>query len=144
MLDIARGEFDRVVLDLPANWTSWNLSAVVAADLVVIVVALDIASLRQAKRQIDLFRSAGVDPSKLAVVVNKVEKRLFRLISLDDVVKTLRLPVLGSVHLDAQLLAAAHDQGLLARQVQKKSQFMNDVVALADSIDDELEPRGAK
>jgi Flp pilus assembly CpaE family ATPase len=56
----------------------------------------------------------------------------------------LRLPVLGSVHLDAQLLAAAHDQGLLARQVQKKSQFMNDVVALADSIDDELEPRGAK
>ena len=144
VLDIARGEFDRVVLDLPANWTSWNLSAVVAADLVVIVVALDIASLRQAKRQIDLFRSAGVDPSKLAVVVNKVEKRLFRLISLDDVVKTLRLPVLGSVHLDAQLLAAAHDQGLLARQVRKKSQFMNDVVALADSIDDELEPRGAK
>jgi pilus assembly protein CpaE len=144
VLDIARGEFDRVVLDLPANWTSWNLSAVVAADLVLIVVSLDIASLRQAKRQIELFRSAGIDPRKLAVAVNRVEKRLFRLISLDDVAKTLKLPILGSVHLDGQLLAAAHDQGLLARQVQKKSQFMNAIAALAESIDDELAPNGAR
>ena len=144
VLDTARADFDRLVLDLPANWTSWNLSAVVAADLVLIVVTLDIASLRQAKRQIELFRTAGLDPRKLGIVVNRVERRLFRLISLDDVAKTLKLPVLGSVHLDAQLLATAHDQGLLARQVQKKSQFMNDIAALAESIDDELEPGEAR
>jgi pilus assembly protein CpaE len=138
VLDAARGEFDRVVLDLPANWTSWNLSAVVAADLVLLVVSLDISSLRQAKRQIDLFRTAGVDPRKIGVVVNRVERKLFRLISLDDVAKTLKLPILGSIHLDAQLLSTAHDQGLLARQVQKKSQFMNDIAALAENVGDEF------
>lgn len=141
VLDIARAEFDRVVLDLPANWTSWNLSAVLAADVVLMVVSLDIPSLRQAKRQLDLFRSAGVDPQRLAVVVNRIEKRLFRLIGLDDVIKTLKHPVLGSVHLDAQLLATAQDQGLLARQVQKKGQFLSDVAALAATLEARLGDR---
>jgi pilus assembly protein CpaE len=144
VLDAARGEFDRVVVDLPANWTSWNLSAVVAADLVLLVVALDISSLRQAKRQIDLFRTAGVDPRKIGIVVNRVERKLFKLIGLDDVGKTLKQPILGSVHLDAQLLATAHDQGLLARQVQKKSQFMSDIAALARSVGGEFQTGSSK
>jgi pilus assembly protein CpaE len=144
VIDVARGEFDRVVLDLPANWTSWNLSAVVAADLVLMVVSLDIPSLRQAKRQFDLFRTAGVDTRKLAVVVNRVEKRLFRLIGLDDVSKTLKFPILGSVHLDAQLLSAAHSQGLLARQVQKKSPFISDIADLANSIGERFQQGGSK
>jgi len=144
VLDAARREFDRVVLDLPANWTSWNLSAVVAADLVLQVVTLDISSLRQAKRQIDLFRTAGVDPRKIGIVVNRVERKLFKLIGLDDVAKTLKLPILGSVHLDAQLLASAHDQGLLAREVQKKSQFMSDIAALAQSVGGEFQAGGSK
>jgi pilus assembly protein CpaE len=139
VLDVARNEFDRVVLDMPANWTSWNLSAVVAADLVLLVVSLDISSLRQAKRQIELFRTAGVDPRKIGVVVNRVERRLFRLISLDDVAKSQIIPILGSLPLDAQLLATAHDQGLLARQVQKKSQFMNGIAALAERVGDEIQ-----
>jgi pilus assembly protein CpaE len=144
VIDAARGEYDRVVLDLPANWTSWNLSVVLAADLVLMVVSLDIPSLRQAKRQLDLFRTAGVDSRKLAIVVNRVEKRLFRLIGLDDVTKTLKFPILGTVHLDTQLLATAHDQGLLARQVQKKSTFINDISDLADSIDERFEQGGSK
>jgi pilus assembly protein CpaE len=144
VIDAARSEYDRVVLDLPANWTSWNLSAVLAADLVLMVVSLDIPSLRQAKRQFDLFRTAGVDSHKLAIVVNRVERRLFRLIGLDDVTKTLKFPILGSVHVDAQLLATAHDQGLLARQVQKKSPFINDIADLAESIDERFEQGGSK
>ena len=86
----------------------------------------------------------GVDPRKIGVVVNRVERKLFRLISLDDVAKTLKLPILGSVHLDAQLLASAHDQGLLARQVQKKSQFMSDIAALAQSVGGEFQAGGSK
>jgi pilus assembly protein CpaE len=144
VIDAARAEYDRVVLDLPANWTSWNLSAVVAADLVLMVVSLDIPSLRQAKRQFDLFRTNDVDTSKLAIVVNRVEKRLFRLIGLDDVTKTLKYPILGTVHADPQVLATAHDQGLLARQVQKKSPFINDIADLADRIDERFEQGGSK
>jgi pilus assembly protein CpaE len=144
VIDAARAEYDRVVLDLPANWTNWNLSAVVAADLVLMVVSLDIPSLRQAKRQFDLFRTNDVDTRKLAIVVNRVEKRLFRLIGLDDVTKTLKYPILGTIHADAQVLATAHDQGLLARQVQKKSPFINDIADLADRIDERFEQGGSK
>ena len=121
-------------MDLPANWTSWNLSAVLAANLVLVVVSLEIASLRQARRELDLFRSAGVDPKRIAVVVNRMEKRLFRVIGLDEVNKALDLPIIGSVHRDSQLLANAQDQGLLARQAHKKAQFVSDIEALADAV----------
>ena len=134
VLDYARSEFDFVVMDLPANWTSWNLSAVLAANLVLVVVSLEIASLRQARRELDLFRSAGVDPKRIAVVVNRMEKRLFRVIGLDEVNKALDLPIIGSVHRDSQLLANAQDQGLLARQAHKKAQFVSDIEALADAV----------
>jgi len=132
VLDVAKAEYDYVVLDLPSNWTSWNLSTVLAADEILMVVELNIASLRQAKRRIELFRSFGVDSSKISVVVNCVEKKLFRTIGLDDVAKTLRQDVLAGIASDPDLLRHAQDQGLFARQVQRKSRFGNDICRLAE------------
>ncbi|MFN2098452.1 CpaE family protein [Altererythrobacter sp. MF3-039] len=134
VIDIAKREYDYVVLDMPSNWTSWNLSTVLAADEILMVVELNIASLRQAKRRIELFRSFGVDPKRISVVVNRVEKKLFRTIGLDDVAKTLNLDVLIGMTRENELLITAQDQGQFARQIQRKSKFANDVVKLADIV----------
>lgn len=136
VIDKARAEFDVVVLDLPGNWTSWNLSLILEATVVVMVVALDVPSIRQAKRQIELFRTTGIDTKKIVVVPNRVEKRLFRMIGLDDVSRTLKQSVIGTVHLDEQVLTAAKNQGLLASQVQKRSPFNKDIVALARILEE--------
>ena len=134
MLEIAKNEYDYVVLDMPSNWTSWNLSTVLAADEILMVVELNIASLRQAKRRIELFRSFGVDPRRISVVVNRVEKKLFRTIGLDDVAKTLNLDVLTGIARETELLATAQDQGAFAHQVQRKSKFAADIANLADIV----------
>lgn len=130
VLDLLRRHFGQVVLDLPANWTNWTLSAAAAADVILLVTELSVASLRQAKRRLDLFRSVGIEDSAVKIVVNRVEKRLFRTIGLNDVAETLGHPVLGSIALDAPLVGMAQNQGVLVGSVKRKSRFAADMAAI--------------
>ncbi|MBH0112573.1 AAA family ATPase [Novosphingobium sp. YJ-S2-02] len=142
VIRMLRRRYAYVVLDLPANWTSWTLSAALAADSIVMVVELSVASLRQAKRRLDLFDSVGIDPEAVQVVVNRVEKRLFRTIGVDDVAKTLDHAVLGSVALEAPLVSTAQNQGKLASDLQRKSRFAADVRALGAALRETRLKRG--
>jgi pilus assembly protein CpaE len=134
VIHLLRQRFDHVVLDLPANWTNWTLSAAVGADVIVLVVELSITSLREARRRLDLFASVGIDPEAVAIVVNRAEKRLFRTIDVSDAARTLGHAVLGTVALDAPHVEAAQAEGRLAGQVQRKSRFAADVRALAEAL----------
>lgn len=136
LITFLRRIYGHVVLDLPANWTNWALSAALAADTVLLVAELSVASLRQAKRRLELFDSVGIDRSRVKVVVNRVERRLFKSINLDDVATTLNHPVLGSLSLDAPVVSTAQNQGVLVGSVQRKSRFVADVAQLATQLQD--------
>lgn len=139
---LLRRQFGYVVLDLPANWTNWTLSTALTANAVVLVVELSIASLRQAKRRIELFRSVGIEDGAIHIVVNRVEKRLFRTIDLDDVSRTLGHSVLGSISLEAPLVGTAQDQGALVSTLHRKSRFAKDIAQLGALLRDSLSARG--
>lgn len=136
LLVIARREYGAVIVDLPANWTNWTLSTVLAATDVLMVTELTIAGLRQTKRRLDLFESVGVRPELVRVVVNRVEKRLFRTIGMDEVEQALGHPVFAKLTLEQQLLASAQDQGMLSWEANRKSKFAADIAALAADLKD--------
>jgi pilus assembly protein CpaE len=136
LLTFLRRHYAHVVLDLPANWTNWALSAALTADNVLLVAELSVASLRQAKRRLELFDSVGIDRSRVKVVVNRVERRLFKSINLEDVATTLGHPVLGSLSLDAPAVSTAQNQGVLVGSVQRKSKYLADVAQLATQLQD--------
>lgn len=134
MLDVIRQNYAYVVLDLPANWTSWSLSALTAASSVLMVVELSVASLRQARRRLDLFHSVGIEGDEVQLIVNRAERRLFKTIDVGDATETLGRPVLGSVTLEDPLVSTAQDQGLMVHQLNRKSRFQSDVRALAETL----------
>ena len=134
ILDIARAEFDYVVLDLPSNLTNWTLNVLSKADSVVMVVEQTLASLRQARRRLDLFKTLGLDHRLISIVVNKTEKKLFAAISLGDVEEALGRSVTAGIALDHSTLAAAQDQGVLARTIKRKSSFVSDMDGLSETI----------
>lgn len=143
MLTTMRRLYGGVVLDLPTNWTNWALSVVSASDLIVMVVELSVDSLRQAKRRLQLFDSVGIDPDKVVILVNRVEKKMFRTIDLSDVSETLKREVLGALTHEDQALAGVQHQGLLIHQVHRKSKYHADVEKLADLLVARLEFGGA-
>ncbi len=142
MLTQLRQIYGLVILDLPANWTNWTLSAVSAADEIVMVVELSLSSLRQAKRGLELFESVGLPKSAISIVVNRVERRLFKTIDLRDVSETLHHPVLASIALEEPHLRSAQDQGMLAHQLNRKSRFAADVGQVAGLLRDRLADGG--
>lgn len=136
VLRLLRQRFGFVVLDLPANWTNWTLSAALSADVLLLVVELSVASLRQAKRRLELFDSVGVDRAAVEIVANRVERRLFRTINVDDIAETLGHRVLSTIALEEPLVSSAQDQGQLASDLRQKSHFAADIARLSALLRD--------
>ena len=127
IIELARAEYDYVVLDLPTNWTNWTLSLVARSTAIFLIVELSVASLRQAKRQLQLLQNQGISGDHISIVANRVEKRLFRSIDLESASQALGHPVDLSIHNDYPLVRAAHDQGVLIQQIRAKSKIVGDI-----------------
>ncbi|HKX89891.1 MAG TPA: pilus assembly protein CpaE, partial [Sphingopyxis sp.] len=134
VLDLARRQYDHVVLDLPGNWANWTLSAIDKADMILLVVDLSIGSLRQARRRLTLFEETGIDPSRIRIVANRVEKRMFRMIGVQDAADALRYPIFATVHSDYAVVQSAQDQGVLVGTVARKNKVATDLAALGGQI----------
>jgi pilus assembly protein CpaE len=138
IIDIASRKYDTIFIDLPGNWTNWSVSLVARSDIVLLVVELTIASLRQAKRQLALLESQGISGNHVQVVVNRVEKKLFRSINLQDAEKAINYPFQHSLHNDYPLVKAAQDQGVRIDEIRSKSKISKDIGIILESIDETL------
>lgn len=134
ILSLVRKQFGHVLLDLPSTWTSWSLSAALASNRLVLLTDLSIIGLRQAKRRLQLLDSVGIPPERIDVVVNRVERRLFRTIGVEEAAEALRHPVLTGLASEGMALRGAQDQGLLIQDVEAKSRFYKDIQGLAGML----------
>ena len=127
IIELATNEFDTVYLDLPGNWTNWSLSLLARSDAVLLVVETTIASLQQAKRQLALMRGQGLSDAPIQIIVNRVEKKLFRPISVADVERALGHDVTHSIANDFNLVSTALDQGVLVSDLKSGSKVAKDI-----------------
>ncbi len=134
VIELARQQYDHVILDLPGNWANWTLSAIDKADLILLVVDLSIGSLRQARRRLTLFEETGIGADRIRVVANRVEKRMFRTIGVNDAADALHYPVFASIHSDYAVVQSAQDQGVLVGSVARKNKVAADLSALSDLV----------
>lgn len=141
VLQLACEEYEHVVLDLPGNWANWTLSAIEKSDLILLVIDLSVGSLRQARRRLTLFEETGIDRSRIRIVANRVERRLFRAINVQDAAGALRYPIFATVGSDYAVVQSAHDQGILVGDVARKNRVAVDLAALADLVRGDLEKR---
>jgi pilus assembly protein CpaE len=139
IVDLATREFDTVWLDLPGNWTNWSLSLVARSQVVLLVVELTIPSLRQARRQLALLRSQDIAATHIHVVANRVEKKLFRSIGLDEAQEALGHPITFTIANDFPLVNAALDQGVLIDDLKHKSKVSKDFRTIVDGCKELLE-----
>lgn len=135
LVDLARTEYGTVFIDLPSDWTNWSLSVVARSQAVLLVVDLTVASLRQARRQIELLDQIGVAQDTLQVIVNRVEKKLFKQIDTRDAENVLGRPVAYSVSNDFPLMMAALNQGIPVCDIKAKSGIRRDLEKVLDGID---------
>ncbi len=138
VIAIARRHYDVVLVDLPSTLTNWSLSTVFAADMTLMVGTLTIPSLRHAKRYLDFLLSMGIARQSIQIVLNRVEKKLFKTISASDAEDALKHPILATITEEQGTIQTAQDQGELVDAIHKRSKFSKDIRNLADLLADRL------
>lgn len=134
LIDLAADEYDTVFVDLPGNWTNWSLSVVARSDLVLLVSELSIASLRQARRVLDLLQEQDLSDVKVQIVMNRVERKLFGALNMRDAATALRRPVSFTVASDFWLMSSALDQGVMLSEVKAKNRIGRDLETLIEGM----------
>lgn len=131
---LLRKRFDHVLIDLPANWSNWSLAIAAEAGEILMVTDTTIGGLRQAKRRVELLASVGVDPDRVKIVANRMEKRFFKTIGTDDIHQALRCEVVAAINDEGSALRAAQDQGVLMGDLAGKGAFAKGIQALAELV----------
>lgn len=114
MVRRAKGEFDYIFLDAPAGIDAGFELAAKFADRCLIVTGADPAAIRDAARAAQRLELMGKQDVKL--IVNRVSRKLFATMSVtvDDVMDTAGLPLIGVVPEDQNVtLAAAFGKPLI-------------------------------
>ncbi len=134
VLNALRRKFGTVLVDLPADWTNWSLSIAAESHAVLLVSDSSIASLRQARRRIDLLESVGVERDKIKLIANRLERRLFRTVGADDIAQALNAAVVAVLDDEGAALRAAQDQGLLLSDTVGKNRYVRTIDDVAGRI----------
>lgn len=123
-----------VVVDLPHIWSGWMRRMLLASDDLVIVATPDLASLRNAKNMVDLFRQARPNDSPPHLVLNQVGVPGRPEIPTKDFSAALNLEPALVLPFDPKTFGQAGNNGQMLEQANAKSKAAEGIMHLANLI----------
>ena len=105
IIDTLRTNFDYILIDSPAGIERGFYNAIKNADEAIVVVTLDISSIRDADKVIGILNSNNINDVK--IVINKVNMKHIEdgvSITMGDAVDVLGVGVLGVVYFDEEIV----------------------------------------
>ena len=138
LIELARTNFDYVVIDMPSTLVAWTETVLAAAPLYLATLELDMRSAHNAVRMIRAFKAEDLPHQKLRFALNRApgrtdlsgRARAKRLAESLDVKIELLLPDGG------RAAAQAGDEGAPLRESAPKNPLRREVARLAAQIHD--------
>ena len=109
-LGMARRRYSYSIIDLDHSYRQVQAQAMYQADVIVIVVRLDIASLRQSQRTLDYMRQLGIAADRVRLVANRCGWH--NELRVAQVQKTLEMNVIEMIPDDPKSLRQANLKGI--------------------------------
>jgi pilus assembly protein CpaE len=110
ILDLLRGNFAVTVADCEHHLSERTLTALDAANRILLVTHLSVPSLRSTQRTLGLCRRLGYDEAKLCVIVNRYHSG--DVLPLKDAEDLLQWPIFWKLPNDYRLSAASLTKGV--------------------------------
>ena len=123
MFEDIRQNFDYCIIDSPSGIGPGFVLAHTDADMSIIVTTGELASIRDANRTAEAVREMGVP--NLRLIVNRVLPRNYKRIktTVDDIIDTVGVQLLGLVPEDKSIFLALHDNIPLILYSKRKSAY---------------------
>ena len=138
LLDMARANFDFVVIDMPTTVVSWTETVLTKSHVYFALLELDMRSAQNALRMIRALKSEGLPSEKLRFVLNRAPRftdltgksRVRRLAESLDIAIEVQLPEGG------KQVTQANDHGLPLAETAPKAPLRKEIQKLAKSLYD--------
>ncbi len=144
LLDVAREEYDFLLLDMPPVWMPWSDAVLSNCDLIVLVTQVGVAGIRQTRRQLATLAERHLGAIPTLVVANRYRRQLFgRGVGLKEAEKALGRPIDACVASHYKLVSEAHDVGVPVGAIKRGTRFERDVKQLTQLAQRQLSERAA-
>lgn len=138
ILDLARSNFDYVIIDMPTAIVAWTEAVLTRAHIYFGVVELDLRSAQNVLRMLRALKAEGLPHEKLRYALNRApgftdlaaKSRVKRMAESLDISIELQLPEGGSQ------VAQSNDQGLPLASTAPKNALRREIQKLAKSLID--------
>jgi pilus assembly protein CpaE len=131
-ISLLRAQTEYVVIDPPRVLNELTISALDAADDLILLLTLDIPAIRSAKRALDIFARLGYDRSRVKVVINRYTKTPE--FDLKQVGKVLETDVFGTISNDYQAAISSINVGEPLTLSKTQSRIVHDFISLASKL----------
>lgn len=132
VLNLARASYPYVVIDLDNTFAPEQVQALRQADVVVLVIRLDFACLRNARRALDQLDQLGVERDKVRVVANRCGQP--REVAAAQAEEALGMKIGHSVPDDPRAVNRANNDGVPVVRESPSSHVSRSLVGLARSV----------
>jgi Flp pilus assembly CpaE family ATPase len=123
LVELAREEFEYVVLDLPLAVPRWLDAVLQRADQLVVVSQLNVAAIRQTRRWLDFLKEEGLYDLPVSVVLNRYVWRLSERARLRQAIRALEHPIDHYVPDDAALALEAINRGTPLFELRRRAKL---------------------
>ena len=130
MINTMRPYYDYVLVDTAPQFNDVTMAAIENANLVLLVAAPDISTLRNTKISLNILESLQ-QREKTEIIINRLTKGM---ISIKDMQRVLGVQVKNTIALDYKIAANCHNKGLPIVLDSPKSEIGKDLVKLAKNV----------
>ena len=123
LIELAREEFDFVVLDLPLAVPRWLEAVLQHTDQLYVMTQLNVAAIRQTRRLLDFIRDEGHYDLPVSVVLNRYVWRLTERGRLKQAIRALGQPIDHYVPEDAALALEAVNRGTPLFELRRRAKL---------------------
>jgi pilus assembly protein CpaE len=124
--------YDYVVLDPQHTFDAITLTALNQADDVVLILTLDLPSIRGAQRALQIFDRVGYSRTKVRIVLNRWSKQID--LDLTQVEDFLGEPIFGSMISDYQSVVGSINMGTPLVQSNPRSIISREIKRIAQTL----------
>jgi pilus assembly protein CpaE len=135
-ITMARNQFPYVVVDVDRSYRNETAQALFQSDAIVLVVRLDIPSVRQAGRVLAYCDDLGIAHERIRLVVNRLTPKSE--LRERDVEVALKMPVALSIPAEARYLSRAFQRGVPLVVDRPRSPMARGLSKLAASLNGKL------
>jgi pilus assembly protein CpaE len=134
LINVLRGKFRYIVIDIPHVWTHWTSAAISYSDHVVMVAQLWLRSLTHASRLMSAWQAIGVNEKDVSLVINRSGAKFKEAITLQDFERICRLKIEAHINNNVKAVVNAETNGKTLYESGQDLVLQQQIVQFAQSI----------